>query len=94
MLAAIYLLRAEAWSASIVDKVSEMSGTTVQFGPVFSSLQDLQDRRLVSVRLVHLETQPEGRSRRYFTVTRTGERALAQVKVTSKVVAGFLADLA
>ena len=94
VLAAIYLLREEAWSGNIVEKVSEMSGATVYFDPVFSSLARLQDRRLVSVRFVRLETQPEGRSRRYFTLTRPGERVLAQVKETSKVVTGFLADFA
>jgi len=94
VLTAIYLLRGEAWSANIVDKVSEMSGTRVRFGPVFSSLQRLTDRRLVSVRSVHLKTQAEGGRRRYFVVTRPGEHALAQAKETSKVVAAFLVDFA
>jgi DNA-binding PadR family transcriptional regulator len=94
VLTAIYLLRDEAWSGRIVEKMCEMSGANVQFGPVFSSLQRLQDRNLVSVRHVHLETQPADRSRRYFTVTRAGDRTLAEAQETAKVVADFLAEFA
>jgi len=94
VLAAIFLLRTEAWSGKIVEKVSDMSEKPVMFGPVFSSLQRLQDGCFVAVRLVREEGEPESRSRRYFTITRSGEHALALAKETSKVVAGFLADFA
>ena len=64
------------------------------FAPVFSSMQRLQEQNLVSVVRVQMETQPEGRTRRYLTIRRRGERALALAKETSRVVADFLTDFA
>ena len=60
----------------------------------FASLNRLESRGLVSSRVAGPETEPEGRTRRYFTVTLAGDRALAQAKETSKLLADFLGDLA
>jgi hypothetical protein len=93
VLTAIYLLRGEGYSVNITDKVGEMSGTSVMLASTFASLDRLESRGLISS-LVADETEPEGRTRRYFTVTFAGERALAQAKETSKLLADFLGDLA
>src|SRR5262245_22753983 len=47
VLAAVYLLRGDAWGGSIVDKVSAMSAKQVAFGPVFSALNRLENSGLV-----------------------------------------------
>ena len=40
------------------------------------------------------EVEPDAENTNYYTVTMTGERALAHAKATSKVVADFLGDFA
>ena len=94
VLTAIYLLRGEGYSVNITDKVGEMSGTGVLLASTFASLNRLESRGLVSSRVADPETKQEGRTRRYFTVTLNGERALAQAKEASKLLAGFLGDFA
>ena len=94
VLTAIYLLRGEGYSVNVTEKVSEMSGTRVLLGSTFVSLSRLENRGLVSPRLADPETEPEGKTRRYFTVTLAGERALAEAKETSKLLVDFLGDFA
>jgi len=94
VLTAIYLLRGQGYSVNITDKVGEMSGTEVLLASTFGSLNRLESRGLVSSRVADPETKQEGRTRRYFTVTLNGERALAQAKEASKLLAGFLGDFA
>ena len=94
VLTAIYLLHGSAYSVNITDKVSEMLGKRVLLGRTFSSLARLEDRYLIASRHADPETEPEGKTRRYFTVTLAGERALVQAKAASKVVADFLGDFA
>jgi len=73
---------------------SQQEGTEVMLASTFASLNRLESRGLVSSRVAGPETEPEGRTRRYFTVTLAGDRALAQAKETSKLLADFLGDLA
>jgi hypothetical protein len=58
------------------------------------SLERLEMKGLVSARYADPEFEPEADSRRYFTVTLSGERALAHARETSTVVARFLPDFA
>ena len=89
VLAAIYLLQGQGYPAKIATKVSEMSGSEALLGSVFASIKRLEAQSLVVVR-----REVENNTRRYFTVTMAGERALAQAKETSTVVARFLPDFA
>ena len=94
VLAAIYLLHGQGYSVNIAGKVDEISGTRPLLGSVFVSLSRLENRGLVSPRLADPATEPEGKTRRYFTATLAGERALAAAKETSKLLADFLGDFA
>ena len=94
VLTAIYLLHGEGYSVNIAGKVDEISGTRPLLGSVFVSLSRLENRGLVSPRLADPATEPEGKTRRYFTATLAGERALAAAKETSKLLADFLGDFA
>jgi hypothetical protein len=58
------------------------------------SLGRLEAWRLVSSPISDPKTEPDRRTRRYFMVTIAGERALARVKETSKLLANFLEDFA
>src|SRR5437773_386067 len=84
---AIYLLHGEGYSVNIAGKVDEISGTRPLLGSVFVSLSRLENRGLVSPRFADPATEPEGKTRRYFTATLAGERALAAAKETSKLLA-------
>jgi len=94
VLTAIYLLHGDGYSVNITDKVSEMSGESVLLGSTFGSLTRLQKRGLIRARMADPQTEPEHQGRRYFTATLSGERALAEARETSKIVADFLGDFA
>jgi len=94
VLTATHLLRDQGDCLNIARKVSEISGTNVRCGSTSLSLGRLEAWRLVSSRISDPKTEPDGTTRRYFMVTIAGERALAQVKETSKLLGNFLEDFA
>ena len=94
VLTAIYVLGGQGYPVSITLKVREMSGTDMALGSVYESLNRLQTMGLILSRAANPETEPEEPTRRYFTVTLQGGRALALAKETSTVVARFLPDFA
>lgn len=90
VLIAVYLLRGAGYAVNITDRLNEISGTRVTFGSAYLSLDQLESRDLLSSRYVDVDGKP----RRYFAVTVTGERALAHAKETSKRIADLLGDFA
>jgi DNA-binding PadR family transcriptional regulator len=92
VLTAIRQLHGEGYSVSITRKVSEMAGREVMLGSTFVSLGRLERSGLISAWVP--ESDPEGKSRRYWTVTLAGERALATAADTAKIVAEYLGGLA
>jgi PadR family transcriptional regulator, regulatory protein PadR len=94
VLTAIYLLFGDAYVVNITERVSEMLGREVLLASTFESLDRLEQRDLILGRDADPKTEPGGKTRRYFTVTLVGERALATAKATSTVVAKALEDFA
>jgi PadR family transcriptional regulator PadR len=94
VLAAVYMLHGEGNNLSITDKVSEMSGRRVLLAFTFTSLARLEEAYLISGRDSDPQTEPDGESRRYFTMTLTGERALARERETSKLLTDLPGDFA
>jgi DNA-binding PadR family transcriptional regulator len=90
VLTAVFLLRGEGYAVTITEKLNEMSETRVTFGSAYLSLDQLESRGLLSSRYVEVD----GKSRRYFVVTVTGERALTHAKETSKRLSDLLGDFA
>jgi PadR family transcriptional regulator, regulatory protein PadR len=90
VLAAIYLLRGDAWTGSIVAKVKEMTGKEVSFASVRSSLNTFLNRGLVLERLAHRADKPKGMERRFYTATHSCEWALAHAREVSDEVADLL----
>jgi DNA-binding MarR family transcriptional regulator len=88
VLAAIYLLQGRGEPATITLKASEISGKQALLGSVFVSLNQLESQGLAVSRY----PDPEDKTRRCFTVTMVGERALAHAREASTVVARFLPD--
>ena len=94
VLTAIYLLFGDAYVVNITERVSRMLGQEVLLASTFESLDRLEQRDLILGRDADPETEPGGKTRRYFTVTLAGERALAAAKAASTVVAKALEDFA
>ena len=94
ILAAVYLLRGQGDDMAIIDKLSAMQGEEASLGAVFESLSRLQHNTYISPWNSDPKTEPDGVSKRYFTVMLAGERALADARVTSRVVADALGEFA
>ena len=69
-----------------------MRGQEALLASTFQSLDRLEQQYLIFGRDADPESEPGGKTRRYFTVTIAGERALAAAKATSTVVAKALED--
>jgi hypothetical protein len=94
VLAAVYLLHGEGDTASVTEKVSEMTGRHVTQEATSLALSGMQERLLIDSWVPDTEIEPNVENTRYYTVTMTGERALAHAKAASKIVADFLGDFA
>jgi len=94
VLTAVFLLRGEGDTASVTQKVSEMTGQEITPEATSIALRGMQQRLLIDSWVPDMEIEPEAEDTVYFTVTMTGERALAHAKATQKVVADFLGDFA
>jgi hypothetical protein len=94
VLTAVYLLHPDADTASITEKLSEMTGQQVLQETTSLALSGLQQRFLVDSWVPDTEIEPDVEDTTYYTMTMTGDRALAHAKATSKAVADFLGDFA
>ena len=94
VLTAVYMLHGRGYMVNITDKVSEISGKEVLLGSVFAALSRLENHSLVMSRHSDPEAEPERKTRRYFAITLTGERALALARETSKRLSDLLGDFA
>jgi hypothetical protein len=94
ILTAVYLLRGQGDDMAITDKVGAMQGDEADLGAVFESLSRLQRNGYIWPWNSDPKTEPDGMSKRYFTVMLSGERALAEARVTSRVVAAALGEFA
>jgi hypothetical protein len=94
VLTAVYLLRGQGDDMAIADKVSTMQGEEANLGAIFESLSRLQRNGFISPWNSDPKTEPDGTSKRYFTVMLAGEHALAEARATSRVVADALGEFA
>ena len=94
VLTAVYLFFGDAYVVNVTKRISEMFDQEVLLADTFESLDRLEQRDLILGRDADPEAEPGGKTRRYFTVTLAGERALATAKATSTVVAKALEDFA
>src|SRR6266581_4330739 len=92
VLTAIYLLHGDAYVVNISERVGRMLDKEVLLASTFASLERLEQRYLIMGR--DAETEPGGKTRRYFIVTLSGERALAVAKASVPAVAKALEEFA
>jgi DNA-binding MarR family transcriptional regulator len=93
VLSAIYLLNGDADLVSVTKRVSELSDSRILPGSAVSALSRLGDRGLIQS-WTDREDDSEEEARQYFSITLSGERALAHAKEIAKVPGDLLGDLA
>ena len=94
VLSAVYVLHGDGDVAGITEKVREISGQDVMKTATALALRGMQERWLVDSWAPDRELDPGAPEAVYFTITMTGERALALAKAASKAVSDFLGDFA
>ena len=90
MLAALRLGPEEAYTVSIADDITQRTGRSVRRANVYTTLQRLERKELVSTRLSEPRAERGGRPRRLVDVTSDG---LTAVRTTTKGIAAMTAGL-
>lgn len=90
ILAALRLGPEEAYTVSIADHIERRTGRSVRRANVYTTLQRLEAKRLVSTRLGDARPERGGKPRRLVTVRPVG---LAAVRATAGAIAAMVGDL-
>ena len=77
VLLAVAHLDADAYGMSIRREIDQRTGRSVAIGAVYATLSRLEEKRLVRHTLSDPLPVPGDRTRKHFTLTASGERALA-----------------
>ena len=93
MLAALRLGPDEAYTVAIADEIGERTGRSVRRANVFTTLQRLEGKGMISTRLGDPRPERGGRPRRLVTVEREGLRAVRTATGAIQAMAGDLSDL-
>jgi DNA-binding PadR family transcriptional regulator len=90
LLAAIRLGADEAYTVSIADEIQQRTGRPVRRANVYTTLQRLEAKRLVSTRLGDPRPERGGKPRRHVTVLAAGRAA---VRATTGAIQAMLGEL-
>ncbi len=90
MLAALRLGRDEAYTVSIAEDIRRRTGRSVRRANVFTTLQRLETKGLVSTRLGEARPERGGRPRRLVALKPAG---LAAVRATTEAIRAMVGDL-
>ena len=90
LLAAIRLGTEEAYTVSIADYIQQRTGRPVRRANVYTTLQRLEGKRLVSTRLGDPRPERGGKPRRHVTVLAAG---MAAVRATTGAIQAMVGEL-
>jgi DNA-binding PadR family transcriptional regulator len=90
MLAALRLGASEAYTVSIADDIESRTGRSVRRANVYTTLQRLESKGLVSTTLGDPRPERGGRPRRLVTVEAEG---LAAIRLTASAIRSMMGDL-
>jgi DNA-binding PadR family transcriptional regulator len=79
VLLAVAMLAGDAYGAAIVTEIEQQMSRSVNLGAVHAALHRLEEKGLLSSRLGGATQERGGRSKRLFTVTMAGTRALDNI---------------
>ena len=91
LLAALRLGPDEAYTVSIADHIEERTGRSVRRANVYTTLQRLEAKRLVTTRLGEPRAERGGKPRRLVSVRPAG---VAAVRATAGAIQAMVGDLA
>jgi DNA-binding PadR family transcriptional regulator len=80
VLLAAAILASDAYGTSITNEIEQQMGRSVNLGAVHAALHRLEEKGLLSSRLGGATAERGGRSKRFFTVTMAGTRALDNIR--------------
>jgi DNA-binding PadR family transcriptional regulator len=90
LLAAIRLGPGEAYTVSIADHIEQRTGRSVRRANVYTTLQRLEGKRLVTTRLGEARPERGGKPRRLVTVL---PRGLEAVRATTSAIQAMVSEL-
>jgi PadR family transcriptional regulator, regulatory protein PadR len=90
LLAAMHLGADEAYTVSIADYIERRTGRSVRPANVYTTLQRLEEKRLVVTRLGEARAERGGKPRRLVTVRGPG---IAAVRATTGAIAAMTREL-
>ena len=90
ILFALIHLGADAYGVSIREEIEDRTRRTISAGALYTALDRLEKRGLVSSRLGDSTPQRGGKRKRLYTVEAAGERALAEIYESLRLMAGGL----
>jgi len=82
VLLAILRLRDDAYGVTIRNEIQECTGRAAAPGAVYTTLDRLEDKGLLRSRFGNPSPERSGRSKRYFTVSSSGMKALTQAQLS------------
>src|ERR671912_1317398 len=91
LVAAIRLGPEEAYTVSIADQIEERTGRSVRRANVYTTLQRLEAKRLITTRLGEARAERGGKPRRLVSVRPAG---VAAVRATAGAIQAMVGDLA
>src|SRR6476619_6831698 len=80
ILLALVLLRENAYGMTIRQEIAERTGRDVSIGAVYTTLERLEEKGLISSRRGEATAERGGRAKRYFKIAAPGVRALNESK--------------
>ena len=80
VLLAAAILASDAYGTSITNEIEQQMGRSVNLGAVHAALHRLEEKGLLSSRLGGATAERGGRSKRFFTATMAGTRALDNIR--------------
>ena len=90
ILLALVRLDADAYGASIRTEIEKRTGRTISAGALYTALDRMEKRGLVVSRLGDPTPERGGKRKRLYTLQPTGERALARIYESLRLMAGGL----
>ena len=84
----------EAYGVTIRREIEARTGRAIVIGAVYATLARLEEKGLVRFRISEPQPVQGGRSRKFFTLTAAGARALRHsTAMLARMMAGFAPDL-
>ena len=84
----------EAYGVTIRREIQARTGRTIAIGAVYATLARLEEKGLVQFRISDPRPVQGGRARKYFSLTRSGARAVRHsTGMLARMIAGLSPDL-